>query len=214
MGQLPLFITTQQLAPIEDQDRGYFPTPLNICRYAIKKLVPDLGTETPVIIDPMSGHNGVWGIAARERWPNCVLHGADLPGVVKPDVYDFWHAGDYIELAPELARAGLRFDLALGNPRFALAEQNIRSTMPMIKPGGYMVQFLRIAFFCTLGRMELWRDLPLFDFAACSRRPSFTGDGVTDKGQEYALYLWKSGYMGQFFKFFDYEDKTTWEGTS
>lgn len=166
-------------------ERGAFYTPdplaLAICRTLAAELVED-GHPAPVrILEPGCG-GGAFLRAARATWPHCDLTGIDLvpacngPGrVIEGDL--FGHKAPF-------------YDLVVGNPDFAIAEQVVRHCLGHLAPGGYLAFLLRAAFLGSEGRVPLYREHPLRFLQPIAQRPSFTADGKTDP-MEYALFVWR-----------------------
>lgn len=192
-------------------EREHFPTPPGIARYAVQKLLPVMAGPRLRILDPGAG-TGVWGKAARDRWPKAFICGVDLPGVPRVPEYSFWRSQDFRSTARTWSQfEHIRFDVVVGNPPYSMAEEFIRLGCDVLKPGGYLVFFLRLAFWAGQKRgLGLWRDYPPYEIVPSSRRPSFTGNGVSDQKTEYALFVWRKGFRGPFRLPFDYKQPETW----
>lgn len=192
-----------------ERGREFFPTPAAIARCAVTRLIPDLAGGRPAVLDAGAG-DGVWGLAARGRWADAAITGVDLPGVPSVDGFDTWIGADFLEWAPFAAE---RFDLIVSNPPFTKLESFIELSHKLLKPGGYMVYFLRQAVRAGTGRgAGLWRQYRPQITLTSSRRPSFTGDGVSDPKTEYTIFVWQQGYNAPTLDVdpFDYEDESTW----
>ena len=187
-------------APLRERDAfDHYPTDLKDCRAALSLLPP--GFDPGYILDPGAG-TGVWGVAARERWPNAVIVGTDIRPLPRPKVYDFWFTGGYDFL---LNRERGIFDLAMGNPPFGksgskkdrkAAEKFVRRSLALLTDDGYADFLLPLTFLAGQGRARgLYVEHPPRRIAVMAERPSFTGDGLTDN-TEYAFYLWaKAGNL-------------------
>jgi hypothetical protein len=112
--------------------------------------------------------------------------------------------GDFLD--EELTADG-RYELIIGNPPFGkkvegrkvplpVAEKHVRRALSLRDRGGVVAFLLRSAFFESTGRIPFWREHPASGFYPLAERPSFTGDGKTDKGQAYGLFIWKRGHRG------------------
>ena len=196
-----------------DEDREFFETPLAVCQYAVECLIPALGRRPSVLV-PGAG-SGRWGRAILERFPHARLAGVDLPGVEPVPFYLDWHAADYRTLALHWLQTDQpRYDVIVGNPPFSKAEDFVRASYALLKPGGLLIQYLRISFRAGTKRGRgLWRERPLRVEVPSSRRPSFTGDGITDPKTDYALYVWQAGWRGRTVSHtpFDYDNRSTWD---
>jgi hypothetical protein len=85
----------------------------------------------------------------------------------------------------------------IGNPPYREAEAFIRRGLSMLDPGGHLIYLLRLAFLEGQKRRDgLFRELPPFQAAVCSKRPSFTGDGKTN-ATAFTLLHWVRGYRGE-----------------
>lgn len=194
---MPIIRTT---APLKERAYAdFYPTDVKDARAGLSLLPDDF--EPGYILDPGAG-TGVWGIAARERWPNAVIVGTDIRPLSRPKVYDFWFTGGYDYL---LNRERGIFDLVMGNPPFGksgskkdrkTAEKFVRRSLALLADDGYTDFLLPLTFMAGQGRAHgLYRDFPPIEVDVLSERPSFSGDGKTDN-TEYAIYLWGQGYQG------------------
>lgn len=163
----------------------FYPTPPSLCRAVIDALRIDQPSR---ILDPGAG-SGTWGAAARRRWGDTEITGIELRPVPKPEEYNHWIDMDYL-----IGYKGGGFDLVIGNPPYGdLAEQFIRRSLAALRPGGILIQLLRLAFLGSDDRGSgLWQEFPTKEIWVLSRRPSFTGDGKTD-ATNYAMFVWQAG---------------------
>lgn len=171
----------------------HYPTPLELCRAGLAFL-PGQAAEYR-ILDPGAG-TGVWGRAARERWPNAQIYGLELnekQAVPHLDAYTRYDYGDYLQAkrTPEVY-----FDMIVGNPPYKLALPFVEKSLELLGDGGLLLFLLRLAFLESQERYQWWKAHPPKQVWICSRRPSFTNNGHTD-ATAYALYLWEKDYQGQ-----------------
>lgn len=207
----PPTLTALQL-PDDPKEREFFPTPLPIAEFAVGHLWKPPRNNF-LMLDPSAGSNGVWGEACRKHHPDSVLFGVDLPGVPRPDHYDHWAWNDYLKFAARIRRGNARFDLIATNPPFSLAKEFIEHSMPILRPGGCLILYLRQGFMAGQKRcVGFWPRFPRRAVCTSSRRPSHTGDGVSDIRTDYALYIWQRDFNGwsQDLPAFDYEKRETW----
>lgn len=83
------------------------------------------------------------------------------------------------------------YSLIFTNPPFSLAEEYVRSALPLLRHDGYLVLLLRLSFLESQERIALHTGYPS-DVYVLPRRPSFTGDGNTDSSA-YAWFVWGHG---------------------
>ncbi len=77
-----MIITSKEMRPRNPSD--FYPTPLALARAAVRDLLPaDFNPQT--ILDPGMG-GGVWGMAARERWPHAFIAGVDIRNQRSADI--------------------------------------------------------------------------------------------------------------------------------
>lgn len=161
--------------------RDYYPTPA----WCVYRLLDALGVELPTSYDarwlePSVGDGAIvravrqWngGCAYNVRWTTCDL-------VRPPRAVPDFHRGDYLELRTE------RFDVAIGNPPFALAEPFVAK---MRRDADVAIALLRLGFLASAERAPFLRaHRP--DVYVLPDRPSFTGNGETD-ASDYAWFVW------------------------
>lgn len=96
--------------------------------------------------------------------------------------------GDYLKLGDEPMA-----DLVIGNPPFSLAEEFVRKSFRMVKPGGVVAMLLRLNWLEGQCRANFHREYPSSVFVL-PRRPSFTGKGTDATG--YAWFVWGGIHPG------------------
>ena len=90
-----------------------------------------------------------------------------------------------------------KMDMIITNPPFSLALDIINKSLEDVKEGGFVIMLLRLNYFGSKNRKELWeRHMPKYCFVH-HRRMSFTDDRKTDS-IEYAHFVWQKGYNEQF----------------
>lgn len=177
------------------------PTPDWVTRRSMEWVYNGLylpGDETPMrILDPGAGW-GVWGRAARAVFPSASIYGIDIRNtgnqhIDDGGVYSSWIWANYLTL-PVYKIA--QFPLIIGNPPYSKAQEFIEKSLSLLAPDSYLIQFLRLGFAGSQKRASFFRSFPPYHIRIFSKRPSFTGNGKTDRGQEYALFVWKSAKGG------------------
>ena len=179
-------ITTDK--PLRARDPfDFYPTPVEVCEAALA-LVPFVPRS---VLDPGAGA-GPWGRAAHTRWPTAWIDGYELREVSHPYGYTAWHCGnDFLD-----ATVGGGYALVMGNPPYKLAEAFVRKGLAALRPGGWLVFLLRLAFLEGQERDEgLWAEFPARRVDVLAKRPSFTADRKTD-ATAYAMFCWERGYCG------------------
>jgi hypothetical protein len=177
--------------PLKERPKyDFYPTPHGLVRAALNLIHPwGIGK---VILDPGAG-KGNWGIVLREFTDEARLIGVDLDFEEKPVEYDEWYFDDFMNIPLWYV------DTVIGNPPYNQAEMFVRKGLEMLKPDGYQIFLLRLAFLASQKRGKgLWKEYPPLKVWTCSRRPSFIpgdrGTGDTD----FAIFLWKKGHKGTF----------------
>jgi hypothetical protein len=103
--------------------------------------------------------------------------------------------GDY--LATNILRLKFRPSVIITNPPFNLSRDIIEKSLQLVKDGGWVIMLLRLNYFGSDSRKDLWeKHMPKYCFVH-SKRISFTPDGKTDS-IEYAHFCWKKGYYPEF----------------
>ncbi len=180
--------------PKIENPSDYFPTPLLLCRNAIKDLLPDKTLRRGFrVLDAGAGYTANWGRSLRNVWPNCDLVGVDLPDVAEPvdSPYNTWIQKDYRDLTLEDVDGRL-FDMVIGNPPYStsmgkrdmhLAEKFVEKSFELLKVGGSLYFFLRTDFLAGGFRKEnFWPKFPPYCVHICAERVNFfpeRGDGQT-----------------------------------
>jgi SAM-dependent methyltransferase len=163
----------------------YYLTPNSLCCACLDVLPTELTPCT--ILDPGAG-TGVWGDAARVRYPHSRIVGCELRLEHPTASYDHWRHGDFLAMPFYES-----YELIIGNPPYDRAEAFVRKSLDLLTPGGYLLLLLRLGFLEGQERGDaLWIEYPPQLVAVCSARPSFTGDSKTD-ATAYACFLWQEG---------------------
>lgn len=140
------------------------------------------------ILDPGAGQ-GVWGEAARERWPYATIIGVEIERRDCPHAYSGWWPQDYLQ------REFGRFDLIVGNPPYAQATQFIRHSLAQLNYGGVCVFLLRLAFLESERRGKgLFKEHPPEVVSVAMRRPKFYGSG--GGATAFCFVKWRNGHQG------------------
>lgn len=173
----------------ERPEYDFYPTPHGLVREALRLIYPwGIGE---LVIDPGAGE-GNWGAVLREFTKEPYLIGIDLDFKEKPIGYDQWRFENFMD-------TGVFYvDTVIGNPPYKFAEEFVRKGLDMLKPGGYQLFLLRVAFLAGQKRGKgLWKEHPPMNVWVSSRRPSFTPGDRRTGDTDFALFLWKKGYKGE-----------------
>lgn len=163
----------------------FYETPEPLVRAALG-LLP-VHKQDMVILDPGAGR-GVWGRAARNRFPKAEIIGVE-PNFSRPKEYNEWWKSDYRFLTNTSQKA----DWVIGNPPYRLAEEFVRTSLDLLRPGGMLCFLLRLAFLESSKRGNgLWKEFPPSSVHVLMERPSFTENGKTDE-TAYGIYIWCKG---------------------
>lgn len=167
----------------------FYPTPVAHVEASLDLLD---GITPRRIVDPGAG-TGVWGTAARRRWPDAHISGYELRNLPQPAAYDAWFVADYLN-KPTWAD----LDLVIGNPPYSMAEQFVRRALGRVIEGGYVLMLLRLGFLEGRARHAgLWQQHPPRIVGVFGDRPSFSGNGRSD-ASAYAAFVWRrrEGWQG------------------
>lgn len=181
----------QTAKPLEKRRaHDFYPTPRAFCDEALP-LSGVLLSEQPLrILDPGCG-TGVWGQAAKARWPHAVVDGVEIRDVEKPEGYRYLYRGDF-----RLQDTGMDYHLIIGNPPFIYAESFVRVGLNNLSEDGLMLYLLPLSFLASKGRAKgLYRHMPPMEVHV-AHRVSFSGNGKVDN-TDYAVYIWKRGWKGE-----------------
>lgn len=191
----------------------FYKTDIRVCRQALENL-PAIKFNN--IMDAGAG-TGVWGIAARERFPLAQITGIELretPAPMNEDgrsSYNHWYsAKSYLHAygkndnikakeaadLPPLFGAN-SFDLVIGNPPYNIAEDFVIYSMEnVLGDTGYICMLLQATFLWGERRLKrVHTKYPPKD-VIIRKRVSFTEDGKTN-ADDYAYYIWEKGYTGK-----------------
>lgn len=174
----------------------HYPTPDYTVLSAYHKLL-ELTSDYPVhgrfgILDPGAG-DGIWGQIAREMWPKATIYGVELREVKQPTAYDLWDCPS--EFVSRSVRYQTVFELVVGNPPFASAEEFIVASLERLRPGGWLMFLLREGFVGSQKRQRgLFKTYPYCHKAIATKRPKFYG--TNSKPIEYAVFYWLKGWNG------------------
>lgn len=197
------FIHKEGYDPKEDNPNDYFPTPMLLCRNAIKDLFPDKSLRRGFrVLDAGAGFTGNWGRSLKPLWPNADLVGVDLPDIIPPLVdnpYNTWIQKDYRDLTLEDVDGRL-FDMVIGNPPYStsmgvrdmhLAEKFVEKSFELLQPDGKLFFFLRTDFLAGGFRQEnFWPKYPPSTVHICAERVNFFPERGTGQTHNHCIIEW------------------------
>ncbi len=164
--------------------------------FVCKDVLENRGSRNWHLLDLGAGP-GVWGEAARARWPSAFIHGVELRSVSANPAYNEWSTMDMQEWQAYYADARIRpFDLVVGNPPYSLDEEAVRIGLERLRDGGWALFLLPITFLTSQSRRDgLFKEYPLYAYAQYSQRISWTDNGKTPP-RDHGLYLFRRGWSG------------------
>jgi hypothetical protein len=181
-----IYVSDKSTLP-KREDYDFYPTPSPVVERCLSVLPTDFTPRR--ILDPGSG-TGVWGDAARKRWRDAWILGAEIRDIRKPDSYDEMMRGDF-----RLQDVPCQVDLVMGNPPYKYAESFVRIGLETLRPNGFLVYLLRLNFLEGKARAKgLYRKFPLYECHVLGR-VSFTGNGKVN-ATAFGLFVWKQGHKG------------------
>jgi len=145
-------------------------------------------------LDPCCGgdsENGASYLDVIKRFYNPLkICGIDIRPDSKADI-----VMDYLDCEKENMS---KHDVIISNPPFYLAEDFIKKSLKFVNDGGYVVMLLRLNFFGSKKRKEIFENnMPEYCFVH-HKRISFM-NGATDS-IEYAHFIWKKGVNNDYCK--------------
>src|SRR5690554_1562221 len=126
--------------------------------------------------------------------------------IIGIDIRDDSHADivtSYLDVDGEIIYDN---DIIISNPPFYLAEEFVKKSLENIKEGGYVIMLLRLNFFGSQKRKELFDDyMPKYCFIhrkrinfipdSMKKQMKLNGDKVPSGDSiEYAHFVWQKGY--------------------
>lgn len=154
----------------------------------------DLVQGTPrSVLDPCAGP-GVFGQAARVRWPAAHISGVEINQELPahPD-YQYWDRCDFLAV-----RFRERFDLVISNPPYSngAAEAFVRRGLSFLGFGGVLVYLLRLTFLEGKARATgLFREFPPEQILVLGR-VNFIDCGMGSPHAQCAI-VWRQGWQGE-----------------
>lgn len=189
--------------PKIENPSDYFPTPIELCRNAIKDLFPDKSLRRGFrVLDAGAGCTGNWGRSLKSLWPNADVVGVDLPDVLPPVIdnpYNTWIQKDYRDLTIEDVD-GSMMDMVIGNPPYStsmgkrdmhLAEKFVEKSLELLKPDGKLFFFLRTDFLAGGYRQQnFWNKYSPDVVHICAERVNFFPERGTGQTHNHCIIEW------------------------
>lgn len=177
-------------------------TPVPLAKAVVE--VISLGFEPATILDPGAG-TGVWGLAAREKWPNATIWGVELKKSERPEEYDYWvDREDFLVWSPP---SYVKFDLVIGNPPYSsstnrnLAADFVMKSLELAYDYTEVWFVLKTEFLNGVGRYK-----SMYSGAAVPKsvyhlpnRPSWYNNGHTNT-IDYSIFQWVKGDNPEFYE--------------
>lgn len=130
------------------------------------------------------------------------------------DIRDDSHADVVMDYLTAEKENMAEHDIIISNPPFYLAEEFIKKSLEFVNDGGYVIMLLRLNFFGSQKRKELFdNNMPKLCFIHRNRInfiPKSMKDAMKAKGEkvpsgdsiEYAHFVWQKGYDENYCKTF------------
>jgi len=168
-------------------NKDYYVTPVTDINEFLKELLlrePDILKGR--ILDPCSGGD--------------INHLMSYPEAIKQNGGTFIHTIDIREDSLTETKTDYltydcknKYDLIITNPPFNIAKDIIYKSLKDVKDNGFVIMLLRLNYFGSKDRKDLWDfQMPKYVFVH-HKRISFLDKGGTDS-IEYAHYVWQKGY--------------------
>lgn len=171
---------------------GYF-TPRPLADALTDRLVDDGWWRGGVVLEPSAGMGAF--IESTGRLQPQYVRAMDLDPVRCAELREHTTAdvmeGDFLDQLVDVA-----FELIIGNPPYSDAEAHVRHALEFRARFGVVAFLLRMGFLESEERAPFWREHPASKVYVLSQRPSFTGNGKTDRGQSYGFFVWATWHRG------------------
>lgn len=168
-----------------DPKQRYY-TPARVAQQVVDRVLPLLGVAAPRrILEPSCGE-GVFLKPLRDAFPLAEINAIDRYQVRQARALGIGtvKAADFLD--PSYLDV---HDLIIGNPPFKLARQFISKAVVLAPT---VVFLLRLGFLAAAKRYTFWQTTRPSLVVVLPRRPSFTGDGGTDR-YDYGIFCWRAG---------------------
>jgi len=173
----------------------YYVTPINEIVHFLrefKKFEPQIFNSETLFLDPTAGGDEANGMS----YPIALqqlgirdeqIRTIDIREDSRAEIVD-----DYLKHNVEQ-----KPDVIITNPPFSDAREIIEKALDDVKDGGFVIMLLRLNFYGSKRRKDMWdKQLPKYSFVH-NKRMSFTSDGRTDS-IEYQHCVWQKGYYPKF----------------
>ena len=190
-----------------------YPTPPELCDWVVDTLSRDGWIEWETfgpplyVLEPSAG-SGNFVQAVRTGISPAVIYAVDIQNAPKdliPRGANYAVERDFLK--PTKLIDENRYDLAIGNPPFALvpegkkrgvmvADKHAERALGLLARGGVLAFVLKMSFYAAKKkRRKFLEEHPPACIYDLQPRPSFTGGG-TD-ATEYGLFIWRKGWIGE-----------------
>lgn len=172
----------------ERSEGDFYRTPDWCTERLLNRWVPTIKGEHPKrILDPAAGDGAILDWLAG-TFPKATIEASDMSprrGDIPTRIFPWWREPEAV------------YDLVMTNPPFDQALEFVEQALGLVRPGGYVVMFLRAAFLASAKRAPfLERSMPERVYFL-SERPSFYGGG--NDLSDYAWFVWRVGRRGSTF---------------
>lgn len=170
----------------------YYVTPIDKIIDFIDAFVEVEGDLEGKILDPCAGGDELHPMSYPEALKRCGYTDVDTIDIREDSLADI--KGNYLEMDCKN-----KYDIIITNPPFNIAREIIEKALDDVKDGGYVIMLLRLNFFGSKARRDMWeKQMPKYSFIH-SKRLGFTDDGKTDS-IEYQHLVYQKGHYPEFTK--------------
>lgn len=183
------------------RERDNYPTPAPIAEWVVKHCLEMVGPPNWYkFLEPGCGDNAPFASAFSKinLGIKKEIDLTDIRDVAPPVATGKFTQMDFIGPSDQLFPLLPPYNIVATNPPFNQAIHFWRRSMEMLYPSGVLGLVTKLSFLATKNRSEIWETQPPAEVHVFYPRPSFTGDGCTDIGQEYCAAFW---YRPEFAKF-------------
>lgn len=144
------------------------------------------------ILDPCAGGSTKYPMSYPEALKRCGYTNIDTIDIREDSLAEI--KTDYLAY-----NCKNKYNVIITNPPFNQARPIIEKALDDVKDNGFVIMLLRLNFFGSKARKDMWnKQMPKYCFVH-HKRMSFTDDGKTDS-IEYCHMVWQKGYYPEFTK--------------
>lgn len=170
----------------ERRERDFYQTPEPIAKWTVDRCIELLITEPErfAFFEPGCGQFAPFLKRANELGMNA--RGIDIRDLGKVEIPNVIDKTDFFSNLFD----GTKYHIIATNPPFNVAIPFWRRCMELVSDYGIVAMVIKQAMLGGKQRSMIWESRPPAEVHILYPRPSFTGDGNTDIGQEYCVAFW------------------------